>query len=130
MARPPSRYPTELELEILKIFWQQGPRTGRQVRDALAGRRDLAYTSVMTMLKIMTGKGFLRRKKTAGGFVFHPRVEHQAVARTMLGDIVARVFDGSTEAVMLSLLDQADVDREELGKLRELIDRRAKEEPK
>ena len=50
MARPISKHPTELELEILKIFWREGPLTGREVRDQLAEFRDLAYTSVMTIM--------------------------------------------------------------------------------
>ena len=56
MARPASRHPTELELEILKVLWREGPLSGRQVRDALVPFRDLAYTSVMTVMNIMAGR--------------------------------------------------------------------------
>ena len=63
MARPTSKHPTELELEILKVLWRASPLTGRQVRDALVGFRDLAYTSVMTIMGIMEDKGYVRRKK-------------------------------------------------------------------
>ncbi len=76
MVRPTSKHPTVLELEILKILWRAQPLTGRQLRDALAEFRELAYTSVMTILGIMVDKGYVRRKKQGGGLrLFH---ENQA----------------------------------------------------
>jgi predicted transcriptional regulator len=125
MARPASRYPTELELEILKILWCDSPLSGREIRDALVPDRTLAYTSVMTMLKIMNQKKYLRRRKNAaGGFVYAPRVTEQDVARGMLDDLVDRVFDGSALAVMLNLLETSDIDQAELKQLRQLINRK------
>ena len=124
MARPASRYPTELELEILKIIWRDSPLSGREIRDALSPGRELAYTSVMTMLKIMNQKKYLRRRKVTGGFVYAPRVTEQDVARGMLGDLVNRVFDGSALAVMLNLLETSDIDQAELNELRKLINRK------
>ena len=127
MARPTSRHPTELELEILKILWREGPSPGRKIRDALVGFRDLAYTSVMTIMKIMTEKKYVRRKKADGNFVYYPCVTEETVAKQMLHDVVDRVFDGSAAAVMLNLLQTADLDEQELGQLRQIINRRAKE---
>lgn len=127
MARPTSRHPTELELEILKILWREGPSPGRQIRDALAGFRDLAYTSVMTVMKIMTEKKYVRRKKADGNFVYYPRVTEDTITRQMLCDMVDRVFDGSAAAVMLNLLQTADLDEQELGQLRQIINQKAKE---
>ena len=128
MARPTSRHPTELELEILKILWREGPSPGRKIRDALVGFRDLAYTSVMTVMKIMTEKKYVRRKKTNGNFVYYPCVREETVAKRMLHDVVDRVFDGSAAAVMLKLLKTADLDEEELRQLRQIINRKAKEQ--
>ena len=127
MARPTSRHPTELELEILKILWLEGPSPGREIRDALTGFRDLAYTSVMTIMKIMTQKKYVRRKKADGNFVYYPCVKEKTVAKRMLHDVVDRVFDGSATAVMLNLLQTADLDDEELRQLRQIINRKAKE---
>ena len=127
MARPTSRHPTELELEILKVLWREGPSPGRQIRDALAGFRDLAYTSVMTIMKIMTEKKYVRRKKADGNFVYYARVTEETVSKQMLHDIVDRVFDGSAAVVMLNLLQTADLDEQELGQLRQIISRRATE---
>jgi len=127
MARPASKHPTELELEILKILWRDGPGNVRAVRDALAPSRELAYTSVMTIMNIMTKKGSLRRAKEGASYVYRPRVTEKATGRRMLGDLMDRVFDGSAKAVMLSLLETSDMDDEEIRELRSLLKRKPKE---
>ncbi|MBN1919263.1 MAG: BlaI/MecI/CopY family transcriptional regulator [Verrucomicrobia bacterium] len=124
MTRPASRYPTELELEILKVLWRLGPCAVRRVRDALAeSGRELAYTSVMTIMGIMTKKRYLRREKDGRSYVYSPRIAEGETKQGLLGDIVDRAFDGSARAVMLSLLELGDVDEAELDDLRDLIDR-------
>jgi len=127
MARPTSRYPTELELEILKVLWREGPLSGRGIRDALAATRDLAYTSVMTIMRIMTEKKYAWRKKVGGNFIYHACVTEKKVTQRMLGDIVDRVFDGSAAAVMLNLLQTADLDEQELKQLRQMVNRKTRE---
>ena len=122
MARPTSHHPTELELEILKILWRDGPSSVRQVRDALAARRPLAYTSVMTIMTIMTRKKHLRRRKRNGAFTYTACIGEKATLGGMLRDLIDRVFNGSTTAVMQNLLTD-DIDAEELARLRELIDK-------
>ena len=121
MARPSSRHPTELELEILKVLWRDGAAPVRHVRDALSGFRDLAYTSVTTIMNIMVKKGYLKRTKQAGRYVYTARVTERSTSRKMLSDLVNRVFDGSAVAVMLNLLETADIDDDELEQLREII---------
>jgi BlaI family transcriptional regulator, penicillinase repressor len=128
MARPTSRHPTELELEILKVLWRDGPLPGRSIRDALAETRDLAYTSVMTIMKIMTDKKYARREKVGGNFIYYPRVTEKKVTRRMLGDIVDRVFDGSAAAVMINLLQTTDLDEQELKQLRQIVNRKTREQ--
>lgn len=125
MARPASKHPTELELEILKVLWRSGPLTVRQVRDALA--RDLAYTSVMTVMTIMLDKGYLIRRKGGASYVYRPLVTEQATRGQMLKDLVRRAFDGSAAAVMVNLLESADLDEAELSELRALLKRKARE---
>jgi BlaI family penicillinase repressor len=130
MARSSSENPTELELLILKILWEQSPQTARQIRDALAiGGRDLAHTSVITTLQKMVDKQQLNQLDPVEGkaFRFEPRVSDQQVSRGMLGDIVDRVFDGSAEAVMLSLFDVAELDDEALKSLRKAFNQKLKE---
>ena len=128
MARPRSRHPTELELAILKILWRDGPCSVRQVREALVEFRELAHTSVMTILGIMTRKGYARRNKQGGSYVYKAVVTEQQATQGMLRDLVDRVFDGSAVAVMQRLLDTADLDADELAQVRQLINRKAKEQ--
>jgi BlaI family transcriptional regulator, penicillinase repressor len=131
MARPASQHPTELELGILKVLWRDGAKPVRHVRDALASAgRDLAYTSVMTVMNIMADKGYVRRNKNpkdGGGYVYHPQVKEQATTGRMLRDLVDRAFDGSAAAAMVNLLQSSEVSDEELKQLRELIQRRGKQ---
>ena len=131
MARPASEHPTELELQILKILWQKAPLTVREVREALAeDGRDLAHTSVITTLGTMVAKGQLRRLEPEQGkaFRFTPELERSDVSRRMLGDLVERVFEGSAEAVLLSLFDVSDLDQDEVKSLRRLFNRKIREQ--
>jgi BlaI family transcriptional regulator, penicillinase repressor len=123
MARPASKHPTELELEILKVLWEKSPLAVRDVRGALGPARRLAYTSVMTMMNIMVAKGYLAREKTGAVFLYRPKVTQKATTRRMLRDLLDRVFDGSASAILVNLLDSSDVKEEELLKLREIVNR-------
>jgi len=128
MARPSSRYPTELELEILKILWKNGPSPVREVRDALKDFRDLAYTSVMTILNIMVEKGYVQRAKVGNSYAYRACLDRESTERDMVRDLVERVFDGSAAAAMLHLIETADIDDAELERLRALI-RRKEDQP-
>ena len=125
MARPVSKHPTELELEILKILWKEEPLSGRQIRDRLEPVRDVTYTSVMTVLGIMEEKRYVGRKKVHGSFVYSARLTRKVASRRMLRDLVDRVFGGSAATAMVNLLETSDVDSDELRQLRELIQRKA-----
>jgi predicted transcriptional regulator len=127
MPRPATGHPTELELEILKVLWQQQPLSGQEVRDALAPGRDLTYSSVMSMLGIMEEKGYVRRRKSGGRFVYSPRITQAATGRRMLRDLVDRVYGGSALDVMVNLLETSQVDPEELKELRALIQRKSEQ---
>ncbi|NLF07235.1 MAG: BlaI/MecI/CopY family transcriptional regulator [Pirellulaceae bacterium] len=129
MVRPKSAYPTELELQILKILWQQSPLAVREVRDALAkGGRDLAHTSVITTLNVMVRKKYLRRRRDGNAYLFEPRIAKEDVSRQVLGDLLDRVFDGSAKAVVMGLFDCDALDSSDLKELRLLIDQKAKEQ--
>ena len=127
MARTASPHPTELELEILKILWHQGPSTVRQVQETLAPVRKLAHTSIITIMGIMTDKGYLARDAEGNTHVFRAKVAAQSVRKRMLGDLVRRAFDGSAVAVMLNLLDASDLKEDELVELRRRLDEKRKD---
>ena len=129
MARPESEHPTELELEILKVLWRESPLPVRDVRARLeedAGR-SLAHSSVITMLNIMHRKGFLKRRKVGKAFLFSPKVEKERVTGRMMGDLLSRAFDGSPTAMVLNLIETADLDADELAELRRLVNCKTKE---
>lgn len=127
MARPASRHPTELELLILKILWHESPLFARDVQSALAKEgRELAKTSVITTLNTMTDKKYLVREKQGNSFLFSPRIDEETISERMLSDVVDRVFDGSTSAVILKLFDVKDIDMDDLKELRRIINRKLK----
>jgi predicted transcriptional regulator len=130
MARPGSGNPTELELEILKVLWDDSPLPVREVRARLESRADrpLAHSSVITMLNIMHRKGFVRRKKEGKSFLFSPKLRKDTIARGIVGDVLSRVFEGSASDLVLNLLETADFDSGELDEIRKLIARKSKEQ--
>jgi predicted transcriptional regulator len=130
MARTVSEHPTELELQILKVLWESSPRTARQIRDELAHTgRDLAHTSVITTLQKMVDKQQLKQLEPVEGkaFRFEPRMKKDDVSQRMLGDLVNRVFDGSAEALMLSLFDVSELDEDDLKRLRRAFNQKMRE---
>lgn len=128
MARPASEHPTELELSILKVLWQEAPKTVDEVREALAAAgRELTHSSVITIMNIMVGKKYLQRAKKGRAFEFTPLLEEDSVGQNMVQDLLIRVFDGSAHSLVLQLLETADVDSDELAAIRLLINRKAKE---
>lgn len=131
MARPASEHPTEFELEILKVLWKASPQTVRDIRDRLAETgRDSAHTSVITILNIMVEKGYLDKKKEGKSYLFWPIVSDENVSQKMLGDMVARVFDGSARNLMLNLIDGEEIEEAELLELRKLINQKVREQRK
>lgn len=128
MARPTSLHPTDLEMEILKVLWRDGPSPVRHVPDELVNFRDLAHTSILTIMNIMVDKGYLQRVKQDNRFVYNPKITRRATTRNMLKDLVRKAFDGSAVAAMVNLLESADLDPKTLKQLRAAIDRKVKEQ--
>ena len=128
MPRTVSKYPTELELQILKVLWQQSPLLAREVQAALGEEgRELAKTSVITTLNTMVGKKYLKRKKQRNMYLFTPCISECQVGNRVLVDVVDRIFDGSASSVMMKLFDVKDLDADELRELRSLINRKLNE---
>ena len=90
-------------------------------------RRPLSHSSVITILNIMVRKGYLKRRKEGKAFFFSPKIEKDAVSRRLVGDLLGRVFEGSATAMVLNLMESTDLDADELARLRQLIERKAKE---
>lgn len=128
MWRPAAEQPTEHELQFLKILWDKSPQPVREIRDLLAKTgRDIAHTSVITTLNTMVKKRLATRQKEGKAFLFAPRVTRERVSKSVLRDVVHRVFDGSAKAVVFGVFEHSDLNLKELKELRQLIDNRMKE---
>src|SRR6187549_3859918 len=96
MPRPREDQPTAGELEVLKVLWDRGPSTVREVMDVLNAVRPRAYTSVMSLLNVMTDKKLLAREARGRAFVYKPRTDRGRTLGRMVGDLLGRAFEGST----------------------------------
>ncbi len=122
MPRPRHEHPTPAELEVLNTLWQQGPSTVRQVMEILNRRRRRAYTSVMSLLGVMTDKGLLKRRRKGRGYLYEARVARKKTVGQMLQDLLARAFEGSAASLVAHLLDQSSPSPGELAEIRKTID--------
>jgi BlaI family transcriptional regulator, penicillinase repressor len=133
MARPKAPHPTPAELEILKLLWQTGPRTVREVLDDLNQSGPVrAYTSVMSLLNVMADKGLLDRESEGRAFRYRAKVERRQTLNDLIGDVWQRAFAGSTSAVVAHLLDQAQPTPTELAEIRRTLEQfepRAEDQP-
>jgi predicted transcriptional regulator len=121
MARPASQHPTDGELEILRVFWNRGPSSLAEICEALRQDRDVATTTVATMLRVMFDKGLVRRKRAGRGHRWSAAVTQEAAARSMVGKLVDGIFDGSASRLVAHLVEGGQLSSDELVELRELI---------
>jgi predicted transcriptional regulator len=122
MARPRAKELTQRELEVMHVFWNRGELTPAEVRDVLAGSgRDLAYTTVATLIRILTEKGFLEQTNQERPFRYRPVRSFEEVSGSILGDLVERVFRGSREQLLLRLLEQRKLSAEERAVLESIL---------
>jgi predicted transcriptional regulator len=122
MARRRQETPTEGELEILKVLWERGPSTGREVLDVLSTQRNRAYTSVMTVLNIMADKGQVTRKPHGRAFLYSAKRPREKTLGTMVSSLLGRAFEGSAASLVSQLLDQSKPTPEELDQIRKAIE--------
>lgn len=122
MARPPAKELTERELEVMHVFWERGESTVAEVRDQLAASgRDLAYTTVATLVRILDEKGFLDQTNSERPFRFAPVKSFEEVSGNLLGDLVRRVFGGSREKLLVRLMDERALTKRERETLEEIL---------
>lgn len=121
MARPKTPHPTPAELEVLKILWDHGPATVRDVMEKLNPNRPRGYTSVMSLLNVMHEKKLLNRKPHGRAFLYSPRADQSKTLGKMIGDILSRAFDGSSSLLVTHLLEQIGPSADELDSIRTAI---------
>ena len=108
---------TPQELEIMKVVWQKGEATVRDVYEDLLERRKIAYTTVLTMLNVLETKGHLRKRQDDRAFVYKPTKPEATVVRSMVREFVDRLFDGAAEPLVVHLLKDRHFTRKELEEL-------------
>lgn len=121
MARKKSPTLTEAEYRLMDILWAKGPGTVSDVVDSL-GDPPLAYNTVLTTLRILEQKGYVRHRASGRAFVYRPAVEREDAQRDVVHHVVSRFFNNSPRELVLNLLESEHVDAGELDRLREIID--------
>lgn len=127
--RTKTRTLTEQELEIMKVVWERKTSTVRDVYEALRERKGVAYTTVMTMMNILETKGHLVKRQEGRAYVYEPSQAQTQVISGMVQEFVDRVFDGAARPLVLSLLRERKLSREDLEEISRLMDERTPEEP-
>ena len=113
--------PTDAELAILRVLWERGPSTVRQVHDVLARERSAAYTTSLKLLQIMTDKGLVRRDDADRTHIYHPRLTEEQTQRQLIRDLVDRAFGGSASKLVMQALATTPASPAELRDIRRLL---------
>jgi predicted transcriptional regulator len=111
----------DLELQILNVLWDCGPSTVREVLDALPAQPRPAYTTVLTMMRLMHEKGYLDRRPRGRAHVYQSRLREGRVKRGLLRNLLEAAFRGSAAELVVHLLEDDKLSREELDRVRRLI---------
>ena len=125
MARPASTHPTDGELEILRVLWDRGPSSLSELCEVLRREREVATTTVATMLRVMLDKRLVQRKGAARGHRWAAVVTQSAAARSMVGKLVDGIFDGSAQRLVAHLVEAGHLSSKELAELRDLVNESA-----
>jgi predicted transcriptional regulator len=114
--------PTDAELAILRVLWERGPSTVRQVHDAMADGRETGYTTSLKLMQIMADKGLVTRDESSRSHVYAARVSRDRTQQQLVSDLIDRAFGGSASALVLQALSSQPTSEKELGDIRRLID--------
>src|SRR5215471_2913153 len=118
---------TDQELEIMKIVWRKGSATVRDVYEELLTQRKIAYTTVMTMMGILEQKGHLKKSADERAYLYTPAQPQREVVGNMVHDFVKRVFNGSAKPLLVHLVENQKMSKEELDEIGKLVkDKRRK----
>ncbi len=119
--RPRHSTLTPQELEIMKLVWERDSVTVRDVYEALLERRKIAYTTVMTMMKILELKGYLKKRRQERAFVYWPADKKEKVIGKMIREFMDRVFNGSAEPLLVHLVKGKHIREKDLEKVRRML---------
>lgn len=119
MPRKPSEQLTPVELDIMQVLWEAGPATVQTVRERLP--REAAYTTVQTMLNVLLRKGKVKRTLKDRAYVYKPVVSRRQIVNQAIGDIVDRLFGGSPEELVMSMVETKHLTPDRLENLKEML---------
>jgi BlaI family transcriptional regulator, penicillinase repressor len=127
VARLKSATLTEAELRIMDVLWQRQTGTVQQVLEGLPGRPALAYNSVLTIIRILEKKGYVGHSKDGRAHVYSPLVLREEAQRSEVRHLVSRFFKNSHEQLVLNVLEERGIDRQELERLKKMLNASEKE---
>ena len=114
--------PSDAEMQVLSVLWNQGPATARQVLEAMPDGKPRSYTTVLSIMQVMEKKGLLKRGGMAGrAIVYKPAITAKRVAKPAFKDLLGRVFGGRPAAVVQHLLESEDVSAQELDDIQAML---------
>jgi len=113
--------PSDLELQVLSVLWESGPRTVRELLDALPDGKKRAYTTVLSVVQVMEKKGLVTHERRGLAHIYRPSVKQGQVLQSLLRELTRNVFGGSPANVLQFLLKGSDVSDEELAEIRRLV---------
>jgi predicted transcriptional regulator len=119
--RPRSGTLTDQELEIMKVVWARERATVRDVYETLLEHRKIAYTTVMTMMKILEEKKYLKKTQEDRAYVYRPTKPKKQVIRGMVREFVDRVFNGSAEPLLAHLIEDERLEKKDLEEIARMI---------
>lgn len=122
MERKDPPKPTSTELDILRVLWQRGPSTVRDVHEVLVRSKPTGYTTVLKLLQIMTAKGSVIRNEDARAHVYEARQPAENTKRQLVGDLLQRAFSGSASELMLHALSGSKTSHREIEEIRRMLD--------
>jgi BlaI family transcriptional regulator, penicillinase repressor len=122
LARNKSATLTEAELRIMNVLWQKGPATVHEVLQALPEKPALAYNSVLTIVRILEKKGYVKHDKDKRAHVYTAQVDREKATRSEVSRLVSRFFGDSHELLVLNILEDKGIDTEELERVRQLLE--------
>jgi BlaI family penicillinase repressor len=122
MARRRNSRPTDRELTILRILWDNGPATVREVNEAMNEDQDTGYTTTLKLMQIMTDKGLLRRDESQFKHVYKPAMTEAKAQKLLVGELLEKAFSGSAEKLVMRALSAKKVPVKELEKIRKMLD--------
>jgi predicted transcriptional regulator len=122
LARRKSPTLTEVELELMDVLWDRGQATVSEIVEALPEER-LAYSSVLTMMRILEQKGYVEHDKEGRAFIYRPLVDRQQAQKSVIGYLLKRFFNNSPELLVVNLLEHDDVGPDEVNRLKRMIEK-------